>query len=92
MLSCRTNGPATLHLWYISGLSNEEPINDATSRSIATRQSMRFSTTDGRGPSDHSNITISNFTGADNGAVVNCTDYRSSSQSIVINVGTYIEY
>ena len=64
---------------------------EAQARSLVSRSSGRFSTTDEAGGIPQSNLMISDFTTADNGAVINCNDVNDptvfSSTNITIEVG-----
>ena len=64
---------------------------DVTARGLQSRPSGRLSTTDEVGGIPQSNLMISDFTTADNGAVIYCNDALNptvfSSTIITIGVG-----
>ena len=89
--TCTTSGSNTLYHWFIFGLSGEGGIIDSPARSLISRSSGRFSTTDEAGVIPESNLMISGFTTADNGTVIYCNDAGNptvfSSTNITIGVG-----
>ena len=66
-------------------------IMDSPARALQSQSSGRFSTTDAAGGIAQSNLMISGFTTADNGAVIYCNDAGNptvfSTTNITIGVG-----
>ena len=88
---CTTTGSNTVFNWFIFGLNGEGDIRETTARVLSDPPSGRFSTTDTLGGIPESNVVISNFTTADNGAVIYCADALNptlfSSTNITVGVG-----
>ena len=84
-------GRNTVYNWFIFGLNGEGDIMEAPAKSLVSRPSGRFSTTDEAGGIPESNLMISGFTTADNGAVIYCNDVNSptvfSTTNITVGVG-----
>ena len=86
--TCNVTGPAAG--WTISGLSEISEVRN-TGQSVADKN-PRINTTDTRGITSPSNITITGFTTADNGGTIQCInmDNKHVVQGMAnISVGGY---